>query len=366
VTTLRSEDWAVRPSFVPNGPTSPVVLLADDATLTQLAGIPAVAWQTPWSEISNLELVRFSHQMALFATVAGVRYCWRHQDLSDYDAISAMVLEHGGVVTHRRRRAGVVAVVVVVVLASFAGGIAAWFNGGSAHVNEVAAAKYVNLTLKDLPSGWYTTSNAVLNYLVPRGGRVFSFTNTTTTTTPARDSGFEKAASAFQTCLGVSNRNDRIYGLAGQQPDYQVSSPIFTTDSGGGIELASTTQYYHSTVMVNKDTHEMSLSNFGSCFVKSSAALILSGFGLSAPATVTASNWRPVTFAKGWRRGGVVSLTVPGVESKLQLVEVVLTHGHYEVTLDAVVESFVKSQSLLANAVNTLLSRMTSSTSTSV
>jgi hypothetical protein len=73
-----------------------------------------------------------------------------------------------------------------------------------------------------------------------------------------------------------------------------------------------------------------------------------------------------VTFAKGWRRGGVVSLTVPGVESKLQLVEVVLTHGHYEVTLDAVVESFAKSQSLLANAVNTLLSRMTSSTSTSV
>jgi len=63
---LRSEDWSVKPSFVPNGPTSPVVLLIDDTTLTQLAGIPPVAWQTPWSELGNLELVKFSSQMAFF------------------------------------------------------------------------------------------------------------------------------------------------------------------------------------------------------------------------------------------------------------------------------------------------------------
>jgi hypothetical protein len=363
VTNLRSEDWAVRPSFVPNGPTSPVVLLADDTTLTQLAGIPAVAWQTPWSEISNLELIRFSHQMALFATIAGVRYCWRHKDLSDYDAVRALVLEHGGVVNHRRRRAGVLAIVAVVVLASFAGGIAAWFNRGSHSANELADAKYVNLTLKDLPSGWYTTSNAVLNYLVPPAGKVYKFNNTTTTTAPASDSSFDKAATVFQTCLGVSDRKDRVYGLAGQNPDYQVSSPIFTTDSLGGIELASTTQYYHTTTMVDKDTNEMSMTNFGSCFVDSSASLILSGFGITAPKSVVATNWKPVTFAKGWRRGGVVALTVPGVESKVRLVMVVITHGHYEVTLSALVASFTKSQSLLANEVNTLLSRMTSSAS---
>ena len=40
MTSLRSEEWAVRPPFVENGPTSPVTLLMDDAGLTQLAGIP--------------------------------------------------------------------------------------------------------------------------------------------------------------------------------------------------------------------------------------------------------------------------------------------------------------------------------------
>ena len=84
---IRSEDWTVRPSFVPNGPTSPVVLLTDDTGLTQLAGIPAVAWQTPWSEITNLELVRLHHQMALFATVGGVRYCWRNREITDYEQV---------------------------------------------------------------------------------------------------------------------------------------------------------------------------------------------------------------------------------------------------------------------------------------
>jgi hypothetical protein len=366
VTTLRSEDWAVRPSFVPNGPTSPVVLLADDTTLTQLAGIPAVAWQTPWSEISNLELIRFAHQMALFATIGGVRYCWRHRDLTDYEAIRALVLEHGGEVNRRRRRAGVLVVVAIVVVASFAGGIAAWFNRDSHSVNELADARSVNLTLKDLPSSWYTTSNAVLNYLVPAAGKVYRFTNTTTTTAPAQNSSFAKAATIFQTCLGITNRHDRIYGAAGQEPDVQVSSPIFTTNSLGGIELASTTQYYHTSVMVKKDTHEMSMTNFGSCFVKSSASLILSGFGLAVPKTAVASDWQPQTFAKGWHRGGTVAITVPGVSAKLQLVMIVITHGHYEVTLSAIVHSFAKSQSFLANEANVLLSRMTSSTSKAV
>jgi hypothetical protein len=366
VTTLRSEDWAVRPSFVANGPTSPVVLLADDTTLTQLAGIPAVAWQTPWSEISNLELIRFSHQMALFATIGGVRYCWRHRDLTDYEAISALVIEHGGVLNRGRRRAGVLAVVAVVVLASFAGGIAAWFNRGSHQVNELAEAQFVNLTSNDLPSTFYKTSDAVLNYLVPTAGKVFRFKATTTTTAPAQNSSFAKAATVFQTCLGVSDRKDRIYGEAGQQPDIQVSSPVFTTNTLGGIELASTTQYYHSSLMVDKDTHEMSMTNFGTCFVKSNASLILSGFGLTAHKTVAATTWQPATFAKGWRRGGVVAITVPGVSAKLQLAVVVITHGHYEVTLSAIVQSFAKSQAFLANEANVLLSRMTSSTSQAV
>jgi hypothetical protein len=359
VTNIRSEDWAVRPSFVPNGPTSPVVLLTDDTGLTQLAGIPAVAWQTPWSEISNIELVRLHHQMALFATIGAVRYCWRNREITDFDQMRTVVLEHGGVVTQRRRRAGIFAVVAVVVIASFAGGIAAWFNRGSGGAQQLADAKAVNLTVKDLPEGWTKTAQTALGFLVPPSNQVFT---STTTTAPAKpNKGFEDAAHLFQSCVGVSNARDRVYGAAGQQPNYQVSSPIFVTNSLAGIEVASTAQYYQTTNMVNKDTAEMSKTNFGTCFAESSAALILSGYSQPTPAKFTASNWQPDTFTKGFARGGVATLSVPSLSKPVQLVMVMITHGHYEVTLSALVGSFSKAKSVLANIANTLLARETNS-----
>lgn len=363
MTNIRSEDWSVRPPFVANGPTSPVALLADDATLTQLAGIPPVAWQTPWSEVTNIELVRFAHQMALFATVGGVRYCWRHRDLEGFDDVRTMVLEHGGVVTRRRRRAGVFAVVALVLLASVAGGIAAWFNRTNNGARELADAKAVNLTAKDLPAGWGTTTSGVLDYLVPPAGHVYT---STTTTAPAKNSPFDKAAALFQNCIGVSNDRDRVYGAAGQMPDYQVSSPIFFTSTLGGIELASTAQYYRTATMVKSDTKEMSMKNFGSCFTQSSVDLILTGFGLSNPKTNDGTNWHPLTFIKGWSRGGIVPVTIPDVSSSLELVMAVTTAGHYEVTLSALVGNFKKSEILLTGLINTLLSRMTSATSKAV
>ena len=107
----------------------------------------------------------------------------------------------------------------------------------------------------------------------------------------------------------------------------------------------------------------MSRKNFGECFVDSGAALILSGLGATNSGTPGATNWQPVTFTKGYSRGGVVAFQVPGVTTKLQLVMVIITKGHYEITLSALVGSFAKSQSLLANIVNTLLSRTSTSTS---
>ena len=364
MTTLRSEDWSVRPSFETNGPTSPIVLIADDVGLTQLAGIPPVVWQTRWSELTNLELVRFAHQMALFATVGDVRYCWRHRELNDFEAVRTIVLEHGGTVTHRRRRAGVLAIVAAVLVAMFAGGLAALLNRGNGAATELADVKAANLTLKDLPSSWYSTTNSILNDLVPPSGQVF--TSTTTTSAPAKNSAFTVAAGVFQTCLGVTNKYDRVYGLAGQQADYQVSSPVFTTNSLGGLEVASTSQYYKTTSMVQRDTREMSMKNFGECMVDSSAALILSGLGQTNAGTPGATNWTPVTFTKGWTRGGVVTLSVPGVTSKLQLVEAVITKGHYEITLSALVGSFAKAKFTLNDLVNTLLSRTTTSSSKAV
>lgn len=357
-TTFRSEGWSVRPSFVPHGATSPITLLADETGLTQLSGEPQVAWQTPWDELSSIQLVRFSRAMALFATADGVRYCWRTNDRTDFDDVASVVVEHGGQLIRRRRRAGVYVVVAAVLLASVAGGIGALLTSSNPGAQELKDAKAVNLTLKDLPTGWYATTGSLLGYLFPPAKNVI--TSTTTTTLPKANSAWAKITAQFESCIGVSARLDRVYGLAGQEPDYQVSSPIFGSTQDGGINVASITQYYSTTTMVKKDTAEMSMKNFGGCLVSSNAALILSGYTSKVPSEPMGQNWRPVTFAKGWARGGVSKLIEPGLTSSLNLVMVVATSGHYEVTLGALVAQWPASRGAIANLVNTLKSRITS------
>ena len=58
-----------------------------------------------------------------------------------------------------------------------------------------------------------------------------------------------------------------------------------------------------------------------------------------------------------------MAFAIPDVTTNVHLVEVVITHGHYEVTLDALVASLTKTETLLAQLVDTLLGRMTSSSS---
>jgi len=364
---VRSERWTVRPSFVPHGPTSPVTLLLDDAGLTQLVGEPSVAWQTPWSAFSGLQLVRFSRALALFASVDGVRYCWRTSNMADYDALASLVTQHGGQVRRRKRRALVVVVAVLVVLASLAGGIAASLSGGSSSNQEITQLRDVNLSLKDLPSAWYATSknSTILSYLFGTPGKVIA--PTTVTTTPVKkDSAFAEISTLFQHCLGVPADKDRMYGSAGQQPLDQISSSVFGTTGGGGLEVASLSQYYSSTTMVQKDTAEMRDANFGACFAQSEGGLVRYVDGTTVAKTPTGMNFQPVTFVKGFSRGGVVKLTLPDVSGPVYLVMVQLTGGHYETTLGALITKWPVEKSFVDNLANTLLSRMTSTTSAAV
>ncbi len=362
--TLRSAGWSVRPSFAPHGPTEHVTLLADDRGLTQLAGIPDVAWQTPWSEMSDLQLVRSRAGVALFATVAGVRYCWRTRQLDDFETWREIVLERGGAVARRQRRVGVIVLIAVVLLASFGGGIAAFFSGQSTVNHELADARLVNLTLKDLPSGWTTSTASALGYLFPAASQVITSTTTpSTTTTLSPTSMWRRVSGAFQKCMGVSAANDRVYGGAGQMPDYQVSSKIFTSPSLRFLQVASITQYYATTTMVLRDQREMSSPKFGACFVSSSASVILSGNSGVTSVAPQGQNWQPVTFARGWARGGEVYFAPSTTSAPLHLVMAVVVSGHYEVTLGALVSSWPQSKTFLAGLVNTLLSRITSSSS---
>jgi hypothetical protein len=362
---LRSEGWSVRPSFVPHGAVSPVTLLADDSALTQLAGDPAVAWQTPWSELSNVQIVLLARSMALFATAGGVRYCWRNASRADFEALRAIVLEHGGAVARQRRRAGVYSVAVIVLIAALAGGIGSWLFHSSSGPTELAAARGVNLTLKDLPTGWYASnqpSTSPLYDLFSPPGQVETLSTTTTLAKQANQI-WTEVSTVFQKCVGVSAKRDRVYGAAAQQPDYQISSPIFDSQSFGGIEVVSTTQYYHTTTMVQRDTAEMSRQNFGSCFVTSNVALVRAVSRAKVPAADIGSNFRPVTFLHGWSRGGEAVLTLPGVPGTPHLVMVVITGGHFEVTLGVLVNDWPKSESFVSGLASTLLSRVESPTS---
>ncbi len=360
---LRSSGWTVRPSFVANGPTNEVTLLSDDTGLTQLTGEPAVAWQTPWPELGNLQLIRFARGMALFATANGVRYCWRRRDLGDYEAWRVIVLEHGGSVARHRRRAGAFALAIVVLLAALAGGFGSWLYSNGSSAKELADAKSINLTIKDFPTGWFATTSSLLDYLFPPYGQVDTSTTNPTTSLPAT-SVFAQAAALFQHCIGVSNARDRVFGASGQQPDYQVSSRVFSSPSFGGIQVASTSQYYRTTTMVNHDVAEMSRPRFGSCFVSSNVALIKAGLGVKIPTKNLGTDFQPHTFVRGWVRGGEAPIALSNSAETLHLVIVVVSSGHYEVTLGALVAQWPKSKTFIANLASTLLSRTASSSST--
>lgn len=358
--TIRSEGWAVRPSFVPYGLTTPVTLLCDDVGLTQLAGEPAVVWQTPWDELANIQLVRFARGMALFATTGGVRYCWRNSSRVDYEELSAIVAAHGGLVVRQKRRGTVYAVVVAVLIASLAGGLAAWFTGRNSGSSEEASASAINLTLRDLPDTFSTTGESALQTLFPLNTPPNATTTTTTKPAPI-NAKFAKIVKVFDTCMGVSYAKDRVYGAAGQVPLYQVTSKFFTSSQYNGIQVGSTAQYYNTPVKVRKDTAEMSEKPFGSCFVQSQA-LILKTYANASANTDTVS-YQPKTYEKGWSRGGVTELSLPDVPGKLHLILVELTHGHYEVTLAALVASWPKTRPFISNLASVLLSRMISPSS---
>jgi hypothetical protein len=367
-TPLRSEGWSVRPSFVPNGAVTPVTLLIDDESLTQLAGEPAVAWQTPWTELSNVQLVSFARSMALFATVAGVRYCWRNASRGDFESLRAIVVGHGGGVARNRRRAGIYSVAVIVLIAALAGGIGSWLYRNSSGSTEITDTRNVNLTLRDLPTGWFASSapsTSPLADLFPPANKLEQ-PSTTPTTLPKKNSIWAKVSRVFQQCLGVSAGHDRVYGAAGQQPQYQVSSRIFDSQSFGGIEVVSTTQYYATTTMVRRDTAEMTRKNFGSCFATSNVALVRAVYRAPVPTTDTGTNFRPTTFFRGWSRGGEAQLALPSLSESPHLIMVVITNGHFEVTLGVLTNEWPKSRSFVSGLASTLLSRMVSPTSKSV
>ncbi len=355
MTPLHSEGWTVRPSVTPGGPTSPVTLVADDEGLTQVVGIHPETFETPWAVVADLRLTRRGRRLTLEAHVGERDVRWRRRDLDDFEEWREVVLAHGGLVRRRPARVGVVAVAAAVVLASLGGVLAAVLGGRVNPKVERRDATNANLTLADLPAGWGTTAGGYLAYLVPPAGEVVTSTSSTVAGT---DVVGEAVASLFQRCLGVSNAADRVFGEAGQLPDYQVSSAVFHVTTPYETEVATTSQYYRTTSMVSRDVAEMSRHGFGACFAQANATALLYNYASDTTPPSGAQSWTPVTYARGWARGGVVPVDLPGVEGNYSLAVAVVASGHYEVTLTALVPSWPAAQPLLNRLVGTLKSRL--------
>lgn len=355
--------WKVTPSFVPNGPTSPVTLSFDDNNITQLAGEPPVAWQTPWVEVTGLQLVQLGKKVALFATIAGTRYVWRTEKLASLGELRAVVSEHGGTFKRQPRRLGALAVAVVVLAASFAGGLVLG-SAKSATPAELAAARSVLLTKKDLGAGFIASSQGVLSGIIPSANKVLT---PTPTIKMKPNSAWAKIVSSYESCLGIPFNKDRMYGGAGQQPDYQVSAPIFSSTAYNGIEVGVTSQYYKTTEMVQKDTRSMQGANFGSCFATSNVTTMNLYNSLPLPSGNIGTDWQPAVFSKsGWARGGYAPISVPGIPGPLYLGIVEITSGHYETTLAVLVSNWSKAEGFISNLTSTILARMSPTGATAV
>ncbi len=359
----------MRPSFSPHGPTAPVTLLFDDAGVTQLAGNPAVVWQTPWGEVSNLRLVRRRRGATMVAVIAGVVYQWRHVgplSRAQFEELRAVLARHGGRELPRSRRNVAVTVASLVILASFGGYFGSLFVS-AARSSTLSALAAVNLSARDVSGTWSaspSSSTSELATIMPAPGQVITFNPSTTQ--PAQDTAFTLAASHFQRCLGVASVDDRIYGLAAQSPSLQVSSPVFSSSSFGGIQVESTAQYYDSPVNVASDVAEMSRPSFGRCFAESNADMMIGRSSSSTPNLTNGVAYRARTFTKGWASGGAVSLTLPVIGvAHANLVMIVEAAGHYEVTLAALVVDLATARATIDNLANALLARVNSTSTVS-
>jgi len=365
----RLEGWTVRPSFVPHGPTKPVTLLIDDHGLTQLAGVDPVAWQVPWPLLQHLRVVRSAFTTALVATVDGQLFVWRSTKRSHYAALTPFVVAAGGRVERARQRVGAWIGAALVVLGASAGTLGYQLRTAPGLSTAERATIKVNLTVADLPGSWTATGPSLLSALASTPNKLYTTNFATTTTLPPATSTFGQAATSFQHCFGVSSSRDRVFGKAGQSPLYQVGSPIFTSDTAGGVQVATEVQYYPRLSNVSRDTREINAPQFGSCFAQANG-LIMKGlfdptYAITTGATSTAT---PVTFAKGFRVGGAVLISAPsfvpaemGATTTQSLGVYVMTQGHYEVTLYVLAAHRHQPTALVSTLVNTVVARISSS-----
>jgi hypothetical protein len=352
----------------PGHPSDPVKLSLDEGFLTVWTGNPENVWQTPLEEVGGLE-VEIARRLTVRATVRSTRYAFstpRGEELDDLIDTARSAGAH--IVRRRRLWAGLAAAAAASVLLASVASIAVYLAGrvgGGSSTPSASQVASINVQRSDFASGWSKDSTGLLTVLTGTPGSVVRASPKKVVLKGLNKSIWGAITNGFQGCLGVSNAADRMYGAAGQQPAIQVSGNVLGSAVDGGTEIASVTQYYSSTTMVTKDLREYSQAGFGKCWAVA-ASKTLEGYttdtAKAARATYVASSYRPVTFAHGFRSGGVATVTIPHVPGNYHLVALFAASGHYELNLFALTGKWPAAAPVVQSALEAMLARVASPT----
>lgn len=356
----RFEGFTLTPAFVANGPSAPVAVAIDESRLTLWIGEPSTVWQTPISELHQLEAT-VGRWLTIRFTIAGVRYRLRARRRREYADLEELIRNSGGIIVRSRRvrAVSVISVAVVFLAASLASVITTISSAPGPSSADVASA---NIRGTDLPPGFSALAHSYVSVLIGPAGAV-----TTSSTLPAKPTGLDKkifnvVAANFYSCMHVKAHNDRFFGGSGVIPQIQESGTTYRSSSFGGMEIGSYSQYYATTQMVRDDLKEYSSARFGHCFAQQSAQILLGYVNSSADAaaaSVLSQNYTPITFAHGWRRGGTAVVSLPGVKTPFTLVSILVAEGHREVAIESLVSNFSDaSRKVVIAALNAVLARI--------
>jgi hypothetical protein len=354
--------FSMVPALVPGGASRPVSIASDDDSLTLWIGEPATVFQTPWSEVRNIQVI-VGRQLVIEATIADTRYRWRVRRRVEHDELVESLRAHGAHVGRAtRRRVPLVMMVALVVLVASAASLSALVSTSTHPARETTAdVADINVQQSDLPAGWRADSSALLTVLVGTRGELVTPKTHLPALTGAAAATWHDVTHNFQTCMGVPATADRMFGAAGQFPSIQVTGASWASSANGGTEIASLAQYYSSTTMVTKDLAEYSSAPFGACWARSGAQELvstISGSVSSANDHFAVTPFTPVTFAHGFRRGGLVTLSLPGVKGTSTLVSIYGASGHVEVNFYALVANWSTARPVVLAAFEAMMARV--------
>jgi hypothetical protein len=265
----------------------------DESTLSFVGGEPPTAWQLPFSALAGSSVARRGTSIELAGWIAG-----SYGEFSiPVDGIEGGTAEElferlargtgTEPVRRPRRRAvwllvalsalGIAAALVIVLVGSSSSSSS---SSASATAAGRSATESRGLVLGDLPPGWGidNPSTAPLGGLLSNGGG---------SSTKAEKAAYRTVVGEYQTCMGVTDAADRVFGRAGVTPLLQVSSkPIAALASNAYLEAGTVTQRYASPADVAKDLAQLRSPKFPGCFSEALGRLIMESTSASA---ITAS-----------------------------------------------------------------------------